>query len=205
MTKFQQAVLTLLALIACIIFGGLGLAFSFLQTPVVASSSAAVAESTATLAPTATSTPTAILRPTAIPTPDEFKITQHSLGSLHAMQIVLLSKGWDFLGNAPYEDMMVYIYEGDHVTISIFGNDQDQLKKIVIMGDEFANFDPVVAVAYMYDIRYNGNFRDAVVDAWYDSYPGEIAFLPLATNYVAMGIEKKFDNGYSIGFVLDEY
>ncbi|HMR68231.1 MAG TPA: hypothetical protein PKE64_29830 [Anaerolineae bacterium] len=199
MNKFQIAVLSLLGLIACIIFAGIGIMYLTLIRPT--SSPGQVSVPATAVQPVDTPTPKP---PTA--TPDmRFTITQNSLGSKSALEKEITTKGWKFKEVETMSDgTRCSIYESSHVVfgLCVVG---DELKAIVIKGDEFADFNPVFAIASMYDIRYFGDFNDAVTDVWFDLPVGETTRLDLDTEGVIMTIQKTYDDGYGITYILESH
>jgi hypothetical protein len=156
--------------------------------------------------PGPTNTPT--LTPIPIPTATadiRFTITQNSLGSKNALEKEITSKGWKFKEVETMSDgTRCDTYESSHVVFGLCAVG-DELKAIVIKGDEFADFNPVFAVASMYDIRYFGDFEDAVTDTWFDLSLGESTVLNLDTEGVVMTIQKTYDDGYGITYILESH
>lgn len=180
MSKFQIVVLSLLVLIVCIIFVAIGYIYLTLPTSDQVSP---------------TSAPTSI-PPTATPA---------SLGSKEAFAQEITSKGWKFLKVETMSDgTRCDTYESEHVVFGLC-SEEDNLKAIVITGDEFADFNPVFAIGTMLNIRYSGDFQDAVTDVWFDLSPGESTRLDLGTEGVLMIIQKTLNDGYGITYILESH
>jgi hypothetical protein len=163
------------------------------------------------LLPTFTPSPTpGPTTPTSTPMPIAtsdmcFTITQNSLGSKKALVKEISGKGWKFKETETMSDgTLCDIYEASHVIFGLCAV-EDQLKTIIIKGDEFADFNPVFAIASMYDIRYIGDFEDAVTDIWFDLSPGESTVLDLDTDGVVMTIQKTYNDGYGITYILESH
>lgn len=163
---------------------------------------------TYTPSPTPGPTNTPTLTPIPIPTatPDmRFTITQNSLGSKNALKEEITSKGWKFNEVETMPDgTRCDTYKASHVVFGLCAVG-DELKAIIIKGDEFADFNPVFAMASMYDIHYSGNFKDAVTDTWFDLSLGETTRFDLDTEGVVMTIQKTYDNGYGIAYILKSH
>ena len=140
------------------------------------------------------------------PTSDiRFTITQNSLGSKNALEKEITNKGWKFKEVETMSDgTRCDTYESSHVVFRLCAVG-DELKAIVIRGDEFADFNPVFAIASMYDIRYFGDFKDAVTDTWFDLPFGESTVLDLDTDGVIMTIQRTYDDGYGITYILESH
>lgn len=199
MSKFQVAVLSLLGLIACVIFAGIGIMYLTLMTPTSKPEQVSIP-------PTAVQTiDTPVPKPPTA-TPDmRFTITQNSLGSKNALKKEITGKGWKFKEVETMSDgTQCDTYESSHVVFGLCAVGYE-LKAIVIKGDESADFNPVFAIASMYDIRYFGDFEDAVTDTWFDLPPGEATRLDLDTEDVIMTIQRTYDDGYGITYVLKSH
>jgi len=198
MSKFQIAVLSLLGLIVCAIFAGIGIVYLTLITPTSRSEQISVPTTAVKTVDTPAPKP-----PTA--TPDmRFTITQSSLGSKSALAKEITSKGWKFTHDETATDgTNCNIYIGGSVTFGLCSVGVN-LKAIVIKGDASADFNPVFAVASMYQLNYPGGLEDKVTDTWLALTPGESTTLDV-DNGVFMTIQRTYDDGYGITYILGSH
>ena len=135
----------------------------------------------------------------------QFLITANSLGSKIALENEIVNKGWEYRETETMPDgTRCDTYEVNHVVFGLCA-EKDDLKVIIVKGDAFANFDPVFAIADMYDIHYFGDFKDAVTDVWFDLSPGESTQFTVDSNEVIMTIQRTYDDGYAITYISESH
>lgn len=192
MSMFQKVVIALLALIACVIFIGIG-GILMMMTP----TSSQV--STPAIAEPVENTPIPLTA-----TPDSFTVTENSLGSKKALEKEITSKGWEFLKVETMSDgIRCDTYESSHVIFGLCA-EGDALKAIVIRGDASADFNPVFAIASMYSLNYPGGLNDKVTDVWLDLAFGQSETLDVDKG-VLMTIQRTYDDGYGITYILGSH